>query len=62
MELVWADSGSTWQYVRYAANDPDDRYAGGLAALPTTGGTMTGLIVFASGQDFPNINDLPALP
>lgn len=40
--LSYSTSGSTWIYDSYNANDPDDRYSGGLDALPTTGGTITG--------------------
>ena len=51
--LVFSTGSATWIYDSYNANDPDDRYSAALSALPTSGGTMTGPIVFDSTQTFP---------
>lgn len=51
--LTFSLPSNTWIYAGYAANDPDSRYSGALDALSTTGGTMTGPIVFSNDQEFP---------
>lgn len=53
VELRYDGTAQSWAYTNYNANDPDDRYAGALNALPTTGGTMVGDITFANTQPFP---------
>lgn len=44
VRIRYSTSTSSWVWVEYAANDPENRY---LAKL---GGTMTGNITFAAGQ------------
>ena len=51
--ISYSTGFATWIYDSYNANDPDDRYSAALGALATTGGTMTGPIVFDSSQTFP---------
>ena len=64
VDITRNNTASTWVYTRYNANDPDSRYAGGLDGLSKSGGTMTGDIIFADTQDFPEIdlNSFPSLP
>ena len=62
VQIIYSATANSWVYSAYNANDPDDRYSGGLDALSKSGGTMTGDIIFSDSQDFPNVNSLPSLP